>query len=236
MSDQPYEVDGVTITPKGGGVYELAHEKLSEPVTERGKEKAEERAKQMAQSWADAGTATMQGQPSELPQGQPAQEAPKAPEISQATQDDKEAENATLRAKLAEMEKQRDDLLKAAEKTVATVEAIAPPESEGQVPAGIPREFTADMDDETVKQMKKMGVGVTRIVLEENENIPPTGLFVGHNGRGYMIQAGVELWVPDFLLEVLDHAVMAAPITDGKTMKVLGYRNRMRYPYRVVKG
>lgn len=74
----------------------------------------------------------------------------------------------------------------------------------------------------------------TRIVLEDSDEIPPTGLYVGHNGRGYLIRTGEPVDVPDHILEILDHAVMAQPQFDPQTRRVVGYRRRMRYPYRRV--
>lgn len=73
-----------------------------------------------------------------------------------------------------------------------------------------------------------------KIQLEENDDIPPTGLFLGHNGTGYLLRTGEPIEVPRYLLEILDHAVMSAPTTDPGTKQVVGYRERMRYPYRFV--
>lgn len=74
----------------------------------------------------------------------------------------------------------------------------------------------------------------TRIVIEENDDIPPTGLPIGLNGMVYVIRPGEEVDVPPGVLEVLDHAVMSVPQVDPQTKQVVGYRDRMRYPYRVV--
>jgi hypothetical protein len=73
-----------------------------------------------------------------------------------------------------------------------------------------------------------------KIIIEENDNIPPTGLFVGLNGKGYLIRPGEEVNVPLGVVEILDNAVMSAPQTDPGTRRVVGYRERMRYPYRRV--
>lgn len=73
-----------------------------------------------------------------------------------------------------------------------------------------------------------------RIILEENPDIPPTGLFLGLNGTGYLIRPGEEVEIPRGVREILDHAVMSSPVIDPSTQQVIGYRDRMRYPYRVV--
>jgi hypothetical protein len=95
-----------------------------------------------------------------------------------------------------------------------------------------PKEYTGTM---TKKEQKAIGMPkTTRIILEENENIPPTGLFLGHNGRNYMIVTGEPVDVPNFLIDILDNAIMSQPVVDQRTQKVIGYRDRMRYPYRRV--
>lgn len=73
-----------------------------------------------------------------------------------------------------------------------------------------------------------------RIVLEENDNIPPTGLFVGENGRGYMIRAGEEVDVPPGVVEILQNAQQDMAVIDPQTLQVVGYRKKMLYPYRIV--
>lgn len=73
-----------------------------------------------------------------------------------------------------------------------------------------------------------------KIIIEENEDIPPTGLYIAHNGRGYLLQAGRPIEAPPELVEILDHAVMSTPQLDPTTKQVIGYRDRLRYPYRRV--
>lgn len=73
-----------------------------------------------------------------------------------------------------------------------------------------------------------------KIILEENDEIPPTGLFVGLNGRGYLIRAGEEVTVPSGVAEILEHAITSVPQMDPQTRQVVGYRDRMRYPFRRV--
>ena len=72
------------------------------------------------------------------------------------------------------------------------------------------------------------------IVLERNDDIPPTGLPVSVNGYAYLIPPGKEVPVPRSVLEVLDHAEMLAPEVDPQNQQIVGYRPQKRYPYRVV--
>jgi len=73
-----------------------------------------------------------------------------------------------------------------------------------------------------------------KIILEENDAIPPTGQFFGVNGTGYQIQPGKEVEIPEFLLGVIDNAITTKPVVneDGQ---VVGYRDVPRFPYRIVK-
>lgn len=235
MSDA-YEINGVKVTPIGGGFYELTHPKLPEAVKERGKENADARAKAIAASLQPADPeGSMENQPS-LEEVLTAPTAPVAPAAPVADSD----EVAKLKAQLASEQKARQDAEEAKAKleqqietkTVVTDGGEAPVKD--RIPAQVPRKFEGPMDDKAKAQLKKLGVEVTDIILEENENIPPTGLFIGHNGRGYVIVPGEEVTVPNFLLGVLDDAIMSTPVQDSKNQKVLGYRNRSRYPYRRV--
>jgi hypothetical protein len=72
------------------------------------------------------------------------------------------------------------------------------------------------------------------IVLEENDEIPPTGQFIGHNGTGYLLKPGEPALVPAHIIEILDHAVTSTPVVDPVTKQVTGHRDRMRFPYRRV--
>jgi hypothetical protein len=74
----------------------------------------------------------------------------------------------------------------------------------------------------------------TWVILDDNDDIPPTGLFVGHNGTGFLIQTGIPVNVPNHVLQILDDAVMDAPIINPADRKVMGYRPRPRYTYRRV--
>jgi hypothetical protein len=72
------------------------------------------------------------------------------------------------------------------------------------------------------------------ILLEENDDIPPNGLFLGLNGRGYLLRPGEKVAVPAGIVEILENAVMSAPVVDQQTKQVIGYRDRLKYPFRKV--
>lgn len=73
-----------------------------------------------------------------------------------------------------------------------------------------------------------------RIILDDNDNIPPTGQPIGHNGRTYILVPGVEVDVPEHIIGVLNDAVVRKPIVDPLTKKTVGYRDSLRFPYRKV--
>lgn len=78
------------------------------------------------------------------------------------------------------------------------------------------------------------GPKLTRIILEENDDIPPTGLFVQHNGRPFVIKPGEPVDVPNEIISILNDAVISTPVKDPTTLQVIGHRDRMKYPYRRV--
>lgn len=90
----------------------------------------------------------------------------------------------------------------------------------------------AEAQANTLREMESQ---TTRIILEENDEIPPIGLFLGLNGKGFLIQPGVEVDVPNGLIDILNNASMSAPIVDPQTQQISGWRDRLRYPYRVVR-
>ena len=81
---------------------------------------------------------------------------------------------------------------------------------------------------------KKEGPKRTKIILQKNSDIPPSGLFIGHNGVGYNLKPGKEADVPDFLLNVLDDAVVRKPVM-GDNGRVARYEDSPRFPYQVVR-
>lgn len=72
------------------------------------------------------------------------------------------------------------------------------------------------------------------IILEDNDGVPPTGQFFGHNGVGFMLKSGVPAEVPKEIVDILNNAVYDAPQVDQATQQIIGYRSRLRFPYRIV--
>lgn len=225
-----YQIDGVTVTPQPGGYYELSHPSLPEPEKIRGKEKADDRAKEVAAAAAQSEGFMEQQPPIDevIPPASPA--APEAPATEPAAAPQGSSDVDDLKALVAKQSEMIAQLLAAAATTVVAAEPAAAPDPF----ATMSREFSGQVDAKARKAAAALGVEYVTIILEEGNDIPPTGLFLGHNGRSYMITPGEPVDVPDFLLGVLDDAIMSAPVVDGKTQKVLGYRNRMKYPYRRV--
>lgn len=76
--------------------------------------------------------------------------------------------------------------------------------------------------------------GWVKIQLENADDIPPNGLFVGVNGVGHVLTPGIPLLVPPGVVEVLRNAVMATPMIDPRTRQVMGYRDQMKYNFRIL--
>lgn len=103
----------------------------------------------------------------------------------------------------------------------------------------------AKSHEETMKELgsnlqeepraKPIGMPETRrIILEESDDIPPTGLFIGHNGKSYLLRTGEPVDAPLFLIEILDHAVKMAPVVNPQTRQVVNWRKVHRFAYRYV--
>jgi hypothetical protein len=96
------------------------------------------------------------------------------------------------------------------------------------------------LDIEPAKAPKKKAApeaiakNTIKILLEESDEIPPNGLFLQHNGRPYLLRTGMEVDIPLFLKEILDHAVITVPQVDPTTKQVTGWRSRQKYAYRVI--
>ncbi len=213
-----YQIRGVTIDPAAGGYYDLSHPKLPDSERVRGKEAAEARALEIAEQFAEPdGTMTPQGDIPEVPFTAPT--APVTP-----TGDDAQAQMMAL---IAEMRAEIASLR-------SSQEAPAPMAPVGGlgVYAQVPSQYSGQMDPDRKAFFESQGIKISTIVLEESESIPPTGLFISHNGRAFMITPGEEVDVPDFILSVLDDAVTSSPIVDRESKKVVGHRDRSRFPYR----
>lgn len=73
------------------------------------------------------------------------------------------------------------------------------------------------------------------VVFEETDEIPPTGQFISINGDAFVIVPGEEVTVPDFLLAHVDNCISGKPVVNPQTRKVVSYRNRSRFPYRIIR-
>lgn len=71
-----------------------------------------------------------------------------------------------------------------------------------------------------------------RIILDNNDDISPSGLFVSVNGNPFLIRPGIAFDCPEAVIEVLDNAVVSMPVIDPNTLQVTGHRDRMRFSYR----
>jgi len=77
--------------------------------------------------------------------------------------------------------------------------------------------------------------GFVRIMLEENDNIPPTGQPFGLNGKTWVLKPGEEAEVPEAIVNILDDAVMSKPVKSQDGKGINGWRNQLRFPYRIIR-
>lgn len=91
-------------------------------------------------------------------------------------------------------------------------------------------------DNDIVMEQNTLMRGAKRIKirLEQNKEIPPSGQFIGINGVGYLLVPGVDVEVPEFLLDALDAAVEDVPVLDERG-NVAGYQKKTRFPYQIVR-
>lgn len=82
--------------------------------------------------------------------------------------------------------------------------------------------------------LKKAPAKFYKVTFEDSENIPPGGQFFQLNGRSWMLKAGSTYVIPLGLKEVLDNAIEGAPIINNDTKQIDGYRQRPRFPYRLL--
>jgi len=90
----------------------------------------------------------------------------------------------------------------------------------------------AEQETKSKPRRSRKPKGYVRIQLEESDEIPPSGLFIGVNDHSYLLQPGVEADVPQGVVDVLENAVMSVPRIDPASKRVVGYKNRLKYPFR----
>lgn len=93
---------------------------------------------------------------------------------------------------------------------------------------------TPDPDPPVAVVKTKPKIEYVKIVLEDTDRIPPTGQFIGINGKGYVLRPGEPAMVPKGVIDVLEHAIESHANKDMNNRLTGGSRQRMRFPYRLV--
>lgn len=84
-------------------------------------------------------------------------------------------------------------------------------------------EYEAMRDNRYTKDGGTKVAKMVKIVIEPSTEVAESGQVpIGHNGAQYLLRAGVEAEVPEFILDILDKAVLNKPVTDPVTKKYTG--------------
>lgn len=208
------EIMGVTVTSVGGGYYDLSHPTLKTPERVRGREAVDQRVPEIAKALGSQDSEGVMEPQGEIPSAPIEQQG--SPRISLTI----EEISALVSAQVAEQVAKLQD---------AGITTVVAPKAEGRTRnPHVGRKFDRVLSTE---ERTKLSTKMVDIQLEESDEIPPTGLFISHNGKPYMIKPGEPVTVPEFLVHILDDATMSAPVVNAQ-QKVVGYRPRMKYPYR----
>lgn len=124
----------------------------------------------------------------------------------------------------------------AAEKEPAEQEAAAkePAEQESAAEKAAQRKASAGRRNTRKRAPKTEEVERVKIKLHNNPEIPPGGLHMGLNGRGYKLVPNREILVPVAILEILDNAVRTEAVVNEDN-RIVGAQDVPRFPYSVVR-
>lgn len=121
----------------------------------------------------------------------------------------------------------------------ALAAALNQPEAEGPAAidpavlaaaiAYVRKEMAAKVEVVAAPQTKQR---YRKIILDPHDDIPTNGgLYVGYNGRQFMLPTNRAILVPQGVIDVLNDAVTAVPVRDPETMKLIGSRPQRRFQY-----
>lgn len=117
---------------------------------------------------------------------------------------------------------------------LAEMKAVSTPEGAAQAAAA----QIASAEPGIVSKVNaapSMPEGRVWIVLQESAHIQRgQGQFFGINGAGFLLKPGKKAYVPKGIVDILENAVEDIPDVDPDTLQVVGWRQRLRFPYSIV--